>query len=149
VNSSIGWYLSGYADGEGCFCVSFSKSKRHKLGWEVRPSFSVSQNYDRIEILELFKRHLKCGFIRPDRSDKTYKFETRSIHDLANKVIPHFKRYPLLSAKSRDFELFSQICDMLVRGEHLTKDGFEKVVKLACQMNGSGKRKYLPEEMKI
>jgi len=35
-------YLSGYADGEGCFCVSFNRSKRHRFGWEIRPSFSVS-----------------------------------------------------------------------------------------------------------
>src|SRR5688572_18971224 len=32
-------YISGYIDGEGCFCVSFQPSRRHRFGWEVRPSF--------------------------------------------------------------------------------------------------------------
>src|SRR2546422_8946108 len=64
-------YLSGYADGEGCFCVTFNRSKRHKFGWEIRPSFSVSQNGDRAEVLELFRKRLGCGTLRPDRSDSS------------------------------------------------------------------------------
>ena len=44
-------YISGYVDGEGCFCVSFQPSRRHRFGWEVRPSFSVSQNADRAALL--------------------------------------------------------------------------------------------------
>ena len=149
VLDSIGWYPSGYTDGEGCFCVSFSKSIRHRFGWDIRPSFSVSQNGDRMEMLRLFQQQLKCGFIRPDRSDKTYKFETRSVPELVCKVIPHFERFPLLSSRRRDFELFAQICRMMSRREHLTNEGFGKILKLAGQMNGSGKRKYLPEEMMI
>src|SRR5262249_53958426 len=68
-------YISGFVDGEGCFCVSFQPSKRHKFGWEVRPSFSVSQNADRAELLYMIQNRWGCGFIRPDRSDKTIKFE--------------------------------------------------------------------------
>ena len=41
--SDLATYISGYVDGEGCFCVSFQPSRRHRFGWEVRPSFSVSQ----------------------------------------------------------------------------------------------------------
>jgi hypothetical protein len=41
-------YFAGFVDGEGCFTVSFSPRSTLLLGWEVRPSFSVSQNADRI-----------------------------------------------------------------------------------------------------
>ena len=54
-------YLSGFADGEGCFCVSINKSSRHKFGWEIRPSFSVSQNRDRANVLSIFKEYFGCG----------------------------------------------------------------------------------------
>jgi hypothetical protein len=37
-------YVSGYVDGEGCFCISLRPQPRIKVGWEVRPSFSVSQD---------------------------------------------------------------------------------------------------------
>ena len=44
-------YISGFVDGEGCFTVSISPRPTLRVGWEVRPSFSVSQNGDRIEVL--------------------------------------------------------------------------------------------------
>jgi hypothetical protein len=47
----IASYISGFVGGEGCFCVSFQPSKRHRFDWEVRPSFSVSQNADRAQLL--------------------------------------------------------------------------------------------------
>ena len=79
--------------------MSFSRSARHRFGWEIRPSFSVSQNDDRSQVLELFRSTLGCGTIRPDRSDRTLKYETRSISDLATKVLPLFEQHPLRSSK--------------------------------------------------
>ena len=97
-------YISGFVDGEGCFCVSFQPSLRHRLGWEVRPSFSVSQNADRAELLFRIQELWGCGFIRPDRSDSTLKFEVRSVNDLVKRVIPHFSEHPLQSSKQKDVE---------------------------------------------
>ena len=135
-------YLSGYADGEGCFCVSFNRSSRHKFGWEIRPSFSVSQNGDRAEVLELFQRILGCGTLRPDRSDRTLKFETRSVSDLATRVIPQFERYPLLSSKRNDFEKFAAIVQLMHEGAHLQPDGFAQIVQLAASLNVSSKKRF-------
>ena len=142
-------YLSGYVDGEGCFCVSFNRSRRHRFGWEIRPSFSVSQNGDRAEVLELLKDRLGCGSIRPDRSDRTLKYEVRSVHDLIEKVIPHFERFPLLSGKQRDFDKFAQICRLMFDQQHLSRTGFNQIVRLAFAMNSSGIRKYALDEIKI
>ena len=142
-------YLSGYADGEGCFCVSVNKSSRHKFGWDIRPSFSVSQNRDRAKVLEIYKEKFGCGSIRPDRSDKTLKYEVRSIAELVNRVIPHFERYPLLSSKQRDFRLFKDICEMMLNKAHLTKEGLQKILELADEINPSGKKKFLRREIKI
>src|SRR5262249_45146737 len=50
-------YISGYADGEGCFTVSISPQAKLLVGWEVRPSFSVSQNRDRAEVLHVIQRY--------------------------------------------------------------------------------------------
>ena len=36
-------YISGYFDGEGCFTVSISPRAKLRVGWETRPSVSVSQ----------------------------------------------------------------------------------------------------------
>ena len=142
-------YLSGFADGEGCFCVTFNKSKRHKFGWDIRPSFSVSQNSDRAKVLGIFKSYFKCGSIRPDRSDKTLRYETRSISSLVGKIIPHFERYPLLSEKKRDFDIFSEICRKMYRKEHLTTDGFNEIVRASVALNSSSRKKFPRAKIKI
>ncbi len=140
-------YISGFVDGEGCFCVSFQPSKRHCFGWEVRPSFSVSQNAERAELLYIIQEKWECGFIRPDRSDKTVKFEIRNVRDLVEKVLPHFRAYPLMSTKQADFERFERICELVSDGRHLELEGFEEIVRLAMEMNPSGKRKYFGSEI--
>ena len=138
----FGSYISGYVDGEGCFCVSFQPSRRHRLGWEVRPSFSVSQNAERAELLYELKNMWGCGSIRPDRSDKTLKFEVRNVSDLVHKVVGHFRNYPLMSSKQSDFLRFSSICQLIFEGKHHEREGFEEIVSIAMEMNSSGKRKY-------
>ena len=140
-------YISGYVDGEGCFCVSFQPSRRHRFGWEVRPSFSVSQNAERSELLHELKTAWRCGSIRPDRSDKTLKFEIRNLDDLVERVVPHFRSFPLFSSKQSDFERFARVCEMLREKRHLDPQGFKQIVEIAMGMNPSGKRKYLESEI--
>ena len=140
-------YISGFVDGEGCFCVSFQPSGRHRFGWEVRPSFSVSQNADRAELLYVIREKWKCGFIRPDRSDKTLKFEVRNVQDLVAIVLPHLRAFPLMSSKQSDLTRFDRICCLVSEDRHLEHDGFEEIVRLAMEMNPSGKRKYFGGEI--
>ena len=83
------------------------------------------------------------------RSDKTLKYEVRSIEHLIEKVIPHFERFPLLSRKRRDFDKFAQVCRLMFDKQHLRKEGFNQIVRLAFEMNSSGIRKYSLDEIKI
>jgi hypothetical protein len=140
-------YISGYVDGEGCFTVSFSPRPKLSVGWEARPSLSVSQNGNRSEVLFEIQQYFGCGTMRPDRSDQTLKWEVRSLPLLVSRVVPHFRRYPLRSGKHRDFELFAEICERMARGEHRRVSGLKEIVRLAGQMNPSGKRGYLPERI--
>ncbi len=147
VPQEIGWYLSGYTDGEGSFCVSFSPRSKLRIGLEVRPSFSISQNSDRSEVLNMFQQLFDCGTIRPDRSDKTFKYETRNLDDLIEKVIPFFERFPLKSSKNNDFILFARVCRLMNFGKHLEKVGMKEIIQLAVRMNTSGIRKYKTQEL--
>ena len=140
-------YISGFVDGEGCFCVSFTPSQRHRFGWEVRPSFSVSQNSDRAELLVQLQNLWDCGSIRPDRSDNTLKFEVRRITDLVEQVLPHFREYPLLSSKQSDAEKFDFVCRLVHTKQHLELEGLKQIVEAAMSMNSSGKRKYSKSEI--
>ncbi len=135
-------YISGHVDGEGCFTVSVSPRPTLLVGWEVRPSLSVGQNGDRIEVLLLMQQYFSCGSLRPDRSDRTMKWEIRSLPPILARIVPHFRCYPLQSGKRRDFELFADICERMARLEHRNITGLKEIVRLANAMNPSGKRGY-------
>ena len=135
-------YISGYVDGEGCFTVSISPRAKLRVGWEVRPSLSVSQNGDRAEVLSAIQAYFGCGSIRPDRSDRTVKWETRRLEDILDRVIPHFLRYPLRSGKRLDFEWFAVVCGLMADGRHRSRGGLIQIVQIARDMNPSGTRRY-------
>lgn len=143
VDKEFASYLSGYIDGEGCFSVSLNPRDQLRSRWEVRPSFSVSQNADRAAFLYEIQRYFGCGTIRPDRSDRTIKYEVRSIHDLVARIIPHFAQFPLRSEKQRSFLLFAGVCRQVANGEHRSEGGIATIFEKAAAING-GKRKYLP-----
>ncbi len=140
-------YISGYVDGEGCFTVSISPRRKLLVGWEVRPSLSVSQNGDRAEVLHALQAYFGCGSIRPDRSDRTLKWETRRLEDLLERIVPHFVRCPLLSGKQRDFERFAFVCELMADGAHRSREGLVKIVGAARGMNPSGRRRYAASAM--
>ena len=135
-------YISGYVDGEGCFSVSIRPRPSNKIGWEVVASFAVAQNRDRIRVLKLMREYFNYGSFRRNISDKTMKYEIRNIDVLINKVIPHFKKYPIQSERRRDFEIFVKICEKIKKKEHLSKEGLIKIVKLRSQMSFSNNRIY-------
>ncbi len=137
-------YVSGYFDGEGCFTVSISPRATLKVGWEVRPSVSVSQNEDRSQVLHQIMEYFGCGTIRRDPGDLTVKWEVRSLAAIQECVIPHFQEWPILSAKQTDVDLFVAVCERMERREHLQPGGLIEIVTLIKEMNPSGKRRFDP-----
>ena len=135
-------YITGYIDGEGSFLISFSPRNKIRLGLEVRPSFSVSQRMDRSEVLSIMKSYFGCGSIRFSKSDQTRKYEVRSLRNLNEVIIPHFRKYPIYSSKKKDFELFAQICEMMKKKDHKEPKGLTKIINMALKMNPNGSRKY-------
>ena len=139
-------YITGLAEGEGCFCVSFNLRSKLNTGIEVRPSFSISQNQRNIKLLQLVYDYFRCGSIRYSKKDRTYKFEVRRIDDLVKIVIPHFETYPLHGIKQNDFLNFVEICKMMKANLHRNKVELAKIINLAYQIN-NGKRKYQKEKL--
>jgi hypothetical protein len=50
-------------------------------------------------------------------------------------VLAHFDKYPLLTQKGADLELFKQIVSKMSRNEHLTTEGVQEIVNLKASMN--------------
>lgn len=143
VPERIGYYLAGFADGEGSFNVSFRPRADYSVPWKVSLCFNISQK-DRV-ILALFKRYLGCGTIR-GRPDGVWYFEVNNLNAIRETIIPFFKKYRFLSAKKkRDFLKFCQLAALLHASAHLTREGIGQILEIRREMNDGGNRRYTDE----
>jgi hypothetical protein len=142
----IGW-VSGFVDGEGCFSVSFNRAAKLARGIEVRPSFSISQNERSRASIDAFEKYFEGGAVRFSRSDRTYKYETRSLDHIRSNVIPFFKQYPFKTNKQKDFMIFAEICDLMAQSQHLNVKGLTHIIQQAYLMNEAGARKYTQAQL--
>jgi hypothetical protein len=146
IEPRFGWYLAGFADGEGSFNVSFRPRKDYRRNpWKVSLCFNVSQR-DRV-ILALYKKHLQCGTMR-QRKDGVWYFEVNNFEAILENVIPFFNRFGFLSSKKkRDFSKFKQLAKIVQEGRHLNREGVEEILEIRRDMNDGGKRRYSDEDI--
>jgi len=143
IPSSIGYYLAGFADGEGSFNVSFRPRGDYRIPWKVSLCFNISQR-DEV-ILAKFKRYLECGTMRR-RSDGVWYFEVNNLNAIRENVIPFFDHFGFLSAKKqRDFAKFKALAALISLGEHNDRDGIVRILEIRSDMNDGGKRRYSDE----
>jgi len=141
---TIGWVV-GFIDGEGCFSVSLHRNPTTRIGWQIMPEFVVTQGQKSLEVLKKLQSFFGCGHIfvnhrHDNHKENLYRFCVRSFVDLQRKIVPFFKEYQLQTAKSRDFEIFARIIELMQKKEHLSKSGIRKIINLAVDMNTRRKR---------
>lgn len=144
-------YLAGFAEGEGCFYIGFSKRRDLPLKWQIITEFHLSQNPGGINILEEFRKRIRCGYIKPNHPgsprDRSWVLIVKNQDELRKKLIPFFKQHPLHSSKAKDFEIFKKVLFLMKDKKHLTKEGFKKIVELVFTNPHLGKRRYSREEI--
>lgn len=136
------YFVSGFVDGEGTFSITLTPRKKMSIEWEIRPSFSVSQNKLSKGILFKLKDFFGCGYIRPSKKDNMYKYEIRSLPDLSKKVVPHFQKFQLHTTKRKDFQIFEQIIKLVEQKKHLNREGFKDILILLDRLNPRAKKIY-------
>ena len=94
----VGYYLAGFADGEGSFNVVFRPRSDYRMPWKISLCFNVSQR-ERV-ILALFKRYLRCGTLR-QRDDGVWYYEVNNFNAIVENVIPFFERFRFFSPRMR------------------------------------------------
>lgn len=100
-------YIAGFVDGEGMFYIGIVKStgtSRNRSGWQVIHFFKVSQNPNGKVVLDTIKKHLNCGYIKPnsqsDPTDKSLAYVVRDLPSIKDKVIPFFKGKLVIKRKT-------------------------------------------------
>lgn len=145
IPPQVGYYLAGFADGEGSFNVSFRPRPDYPERWKVSLCFNISQR-DEV-ILALYKRYLQCGTMR-QRSDGVWYYEVNNLGAIRQNVLPFFDKFGFLSAKKkRDYSKFKQLVELLEQKQERTPEGIRRILDIRRDMNDGGKRRYLDEHI--
>lgn len=149
IPNHLGWYFSGFIDGEGSFSISIKKIEDNKLGWRFEPRFNVAQRD--VTVLKLMYEHMGCGWLQM-RSDGVHYFNVTDLQSIHQRVVPFCEKYYFLSeSKEKNFRIFRDIIVLMVQKRHLTPNGFTEIIQLREKLNeGKGrKRKYTIENVAI
>ena len=136
-NSSIHpWFITGLFDAESSFVVIILKNPRYKTGWNVQARVQIKMHErDRDLILKIQEFFGGIGYISNPNNNTTVEFRVSTISDIANMIIPHFDNYPLLTKKYYDYILFKKIIELMLKKEHNTLEGIQKIVNLKASIN--------------
>jgi hypothetical protein len=126
-------WVVGFVDGEGCFRVEINPHPEMKTRFQVLPEFTVVQHERDVQILYALKSFFGCGVVRQNH-DHHVAFRVRGIEHLAKRIIPFFEAHPLKTKKRVDFIKFRKVVTLMMRGEHLTPEGIERIRKIASRM---------------
>lgn len=140
-----GDYVAGFIDGEGCFTIVISKHKTKKLGLDARIHFQIEVRADDVDIIQDIQQTLQCGriyYLSYERYgwNPHVELKVSSLGEITQKLIPFLTRYPLRAKKKRSYKLFLQAVEILLKKEHLTHEGIEKLRRIREHMNVFSKK---------
>jgi len=114
--------------------VRVGQRNTYKTGYRVDFTFSIGLYQKDQALLELIQLSLG-GIGNITKHDKdSVQYRITSNKDLLV-LIEHFNKFPLLTQKRADFELFKQALELVSRKEHLTMEGLKKVVAIKASIN--------------
>jgi len=139
------YFLAGFIEGEGSFCVSVKKHPASRFGYLVDPEFFIYQHVKGEKTLRLAKEIFGTGRIYPKSGNReVLVFAIDNRRSIRERVIPFLDRYLIETAKVDEYKVFKTIVGSLENKEHLTKEGLIKIVKLAYGIKGKGKARKRP-----
>ena len=139
-NLNADW-LVGFVDGEGCFHIGINKNEGVKFGYQILPQLTVVQHKRDINLLYQIRTFMNCGVVRRNHDDR-YCWRVRKLENLSEIILPLFETHTLKSKKSVEFHKFAKVVRLMKKGEHLTVEGFQKILKIASTMNHQQQQEF-------
>ena len=104
-------WFAGFTSGEGCFLIRIIANKTNSLGHQVQLLFQLTQHSRDYELMKMFIIYLECGYVIKDRD--SYKFCVTKFQDIAEKIIPFFKKHRIRGVKALDFDDWCKVAEMM------------------------------------
>ena len=136
------YFITGFFDAESYFTVSIRRSSKMNTGWLVVIIFGINLHIKDRALLEQIKSFFGVGKVT-DRGKDAVQYRVSSIKELVA-IVEHFDKFPLISKKWADYQLFKWAVEIVKRKDHLTIEGLHKIVSIRATIN-----KGLTEELKV
>jgi hypothetical protein len=134
-------WVIGFTDAEGCFTVIISKLPSQK--YKVTASFEINLHTKDLSILYKIQSFLKVGNVNIRKEKKLAVYRVTKRADLINVIIPFFSKYPLLTAKYKDFILWADVVKLMENGLHNTDGGLKLILSHYASINRGAAKKLL------
>lgn len=126
-------WLSGFTDAKGCFNVSITSNTRYTLGHVIKMRYLLDQKDN--SILLVIQNLFGFGKVTlRSQTDGVYRY-TATGFKFVNLVISYFKVFPLLTKKTRSFDKWLMIHNIVSNKLHLSEEGLAQVRILQKQIN--------------
>ena len=105
---------------DGCFDLQFRKDTRHDRTnsptyYRWKAQFIVTGSKENIKILEKIKKELNCGEVSTSKDQA--RFSVQKIADIAETIVPYFKKNVLANKKKKDFELWLKAVEIIFKNK--------------------------------
>ena len=136
------FWISGFTSGDGSFHLNIKKTSNR-----VSLRYSINLNIRDIEVLKGLASYFnslnktndlvnKLNLVKKvNISNNTVSFQVTKLSDLIEVIIPFFVKYPIQGVKSLDFLEFKKVANLMMDKEHLSIEGFNKILEIKLNMN--------------
>jgi hypothetical protein len=138
---------------DGCFDLQFRRDTRHERTnaptyYRWKAQFVVTSHKENTKILEKIKKELGCGEIHITKDQA--RFSVQKISDIAEGVVPFFKKNCLSDKKKKDFELWAKGVEIIQRnkGKYLASWKKNDLNSLIQIQKSAAKYKNKPRQLK-
>ena len=105
---------------DGCFDLQFRKDTRHERTnaptyYRWKTQFVVTAPKGDIKILEKIKNEMECGEVSISKDQA--RFSVQKISDIAETVVPFFRKNILAANKKKDFELWAKAVEIIQKNK--------------------------------
>jgi len=121
--------IANFVNSVGCFDLQFRKDTRRERTnsptyYRWRAQFIITAPKDNIKILEKIKKEIGCGEITISKDQA--RFSVQKISDIAEIIVPFFRRNLLAEKKKKDFDLWAKGVEIIQKNKGKPIVGWKK-----------------------
>ena len=138
---------------DGCFDLQFRKDTRRERTnsptyYRWKAQFVVTNPKNNVKVLKKIKNEIGCGEVTISKDQA--RFSVQKICDIADVIVPYFKKNCLKDKKKKDFELWAKGVEVIQRnkGKYLASWKKNDMCTLIEIHKSSAKYKNRPRQSK-